>query len=62
MLSKTSNDVTNNRSNIPFGKKMGLLVTSLKENGVYWTGLLSVYYVASAIGDASICAGRCSFR
>lgn len=54
MLSKTSNDVTNNRSNIPFSKKMALLITSLKENGVYWTGLLSVYYVASAIGDASI--------
>jgi ubiquinone/menaquinone biosynthesis C-methylase UbiE len=54
MLSKTSNDVTNNRSNIPFSKKIGLLVTSLKENGGYWTSLLSVYYVASAIGNASI--------
>jgi len=54
MLAKTSKDIINNRSNIPFGKKVWLLITSLKENGIFWTGLLAVYYLLSGIGNTSI--------
>ena len=54
MLSKNSKEIIANRSKIPFGKKMGLWIIFMKENGIYWSGLLLVYYVASAIGDAFI--------
>ncbi len=56
MASKKTKEIIANRSQLPFGKKIDLWIISVKENGLYWTALLSVYYLTSAIGSDMLAA------
>jgi SAM-dependent methyltransferase len=44
-------DLIENRVRLDGSTKARLLAMSLKENGLLWTGLVGMYYVASAIGE-----------
>ena len=44
-------DLIENRVRLTGSTKARLLAMSLKENGLLWTGLIGMYYVASAIGE-----------
>jgi ubiquinone/menaquinone biosynthesis C-methylase UbiE len=44
-------DLIENRVRLDGSTKARLLGMSLRENGVLWTGLVGMYYVASAIGE-----------
>jgi len=44
-------DLIENRVRLDGSTKARLVAMSLKENGLLWTGLVGMYYVASAIGE-----------
>ncbi len=44
-------DIIENRVRLGGPTKARLLAMSLKENGLLWTGLIGIYYTASAIGE-----------
>jgi SAM-dependent methyltransferase len=54
MLKKKSNDLIQNRTRIGLLRKIGLMTTSLRENGLFWTALLLIYYIFSGIGAAFV--------
>lgn len=49
-------DIIENRFRLDASTKMRVLGMSLKTNGLIWTGLIGIYYLASAIGDAAFSA------
>ena len=53
-------DIIENRVRLKGSTKARLLAMSLKENGLLWTGLIGIYYTASAVGEKafSIAARR----
>ncbi len=51
--SSTGKDLVQNRARLRLKQKIKLLWNSIRENGLIWTFLLSVYYVSSGIAEAS---------
>ena len=49
-------DIIENRTRTSSRTKLRLLTLSLRENGPLWTGLMAIYYVASAIAEKSFAA------
>ena len=51
--SNTGKDLVQNRARLRLKQKIKLLWNSIRENGLIWTSLLSVYYISSGIAEAS---------
>lgn len=53
-------DIVGNRTNIDFGTKVRLAGLALRENGILWTVLIGIYYLASGLADRaySVAAAR----
>jgi ubiquinone/menaquinone biosynthesis C-methylase UbiE len=51
--SHTGKDLVANRARLGSKQKIKLLWNSIRENGIIWTSLLSVYYISSGIAEAS---------
>ena len=51
-------DIIENRTRTSSRTKLRLLTLSLRENGPLWTGLMAIYYVASAIAEKSFAAAN----
>ena len=51
--SNTGKDLVANRARLKSKQKIKLLWNSICENGVFWTSLLTVYYISSGIAEAS---------
>ncbi len=49
----SSKDLQENRKRLAINQKLRLLQLSVKENGIFWTGLLGVYYATSAVSEAA---------
>lgn len=47
----TTKDVVENRNRLPSAHKLRVFGLSLRENGIWWTGYLGAYYLASALAD-----------
>ncbi len=51
--SSTGKDLVQNRARLRLKQKIKLLWNSIRENGLIWTSLLSVYYISSGIAETS---------
>jgi ubiquinone/menaquinone biosynthesis C-methylase UbiE len=51
--SNTGKDLVANRGRLGSKQKIKLLWNSIRENGIIWTSLLSLYYISSGIAEAS---------
>jgi SAM-dependent methyltransferase len=53
MTQMVMKDIVENRSRLDSSTKARVLAMSVKENGLLWTGLIGLYYIASALAEVA---------